>query len=212
MSFQKSGVDDRAQDQTMNAVTQKFLEQDPDLREARECIEAVISTEASVRSCPALVELRRDGFDCERWNRLHPEVKEQRVPYVTRCLAEHDDPVVTGTDYLREYADEIRGFMPNGTHYTVLGADGYGHNDTHPNPHNFFEIDRRWVVHAAITGGERRDVLAGCRVRDRHLEPQYGRTESVDSVRANVQWSVRAGRSRVDSSLRRPNSGSDLSW
>jgi pyruvate dehydrogenase E1 component len=38
--------------------------------------------DADIWSVPSFIELRRDGFDAERWNRLHPEA-EQRVPYTS---------------------------------------------------------------------------------------------------------------------------------
>ena len=67
---------------------------------------------------------RRDGFDAERWNRLHPEGK-QRVPYVTECLADRAGPRDRRmTDFVREFADQIRAFIPDGKKYTVLGCDG----------------------------------------------------------------------------------------
>lgn len=112
----------------MNPMAQKVLEQDPDPRETRKRIEAVISAEADAWSYPRRVELRRDGFDCER-----SEVRKQRTAYVTRCLAEHDGLVVAVTHYVCEYADEIRAFMSEGRHYSVPGADDYGRSDTCPN-------------------------------------------------------------------------------
>ncbi len=53
---------------------------------AAELLEKDFGVTADIWSCPSFSELRRDGFDAERWNRLHPEA-EQRVPYVTRPAA-----------------------------------------------------------------------------------------------------------------------------
>ncbi|HWG09975.1 MAG TPA: pyruvate dehydrogenase (acetyl-transferring), homodimeric type [Rhodanobacteraceae bacterium] len=122
----------------------------------RECIAAAellgseFGVAADIWSCPSFVELRRDGFDCERWNRLHPETKQQRTPYVAQCLAGRDGPAVAATDYVREYADQIRAFMPDGKRYVVLGTDGYGRSDTREHLRGFFEVDRHWIAHAAI--------------------------------------------------------------
>jgi len=118
---------------------------------AAELLEQEFGVVADVWSCPSFSELRRDGFDCERWNRLHPETKDQRVPYVTQCLAQHDGPAIAATDYVREYADQIRAFMPQGKRYVVLGTDGYGRSDTRENLRSFFEVDRYWIAHAAIS-------------------------------------------------------------
>ncbi len=117
--------------------------------EAAKLLEADFGVIADIWSCPGFVELRREGFAAERWNRLHPEAT-QRVPYVTGLLADRQGPAVAATDYVREYPDQIRAFMPVGMHYTVLGTDGYGRSDTREHLRHFFEVDRYWIAHAAL--------------------------------------------------------------
>ncbi|MGN2245340.1 pyruvate dehydrogenase (acetyl-transferring), homodimeric type [Frateuria sp. GZRR35] len=116
---------------------------------AAELLEKDFGVAADIWSCPSFTELRRDGFDAERWNRLHPEA-EQRLPYVTQLLQGRSGPAVAATDYVREYADQIRAFMPDGMRYTVLGTDGYGRSDTREHLRDFFEVDRYWIAHAAL--------------------------------------------------------------
>jgi pyruvate dehydrogenase E1 component len=116
---------------------------------AAELLEKEFGVSADIWSCPSFSELRKDGFDCERWNRLHPEDKP-RVAHVTACLAERLGPVIAATDYVREYADQIRAFMPEGKKYTVLGTDGFGRSDTRDNLRRFFEVDRYYIAQAAI--------------------------------------------------------------
>src|SRR6202012_5388475 len=65
---------------------------------ASELLESEFGVTCDIWSCPSFSELRKDGFDCERWNRLHPEDK-QRVSHVTHCLSDRDGPVVAATDY-----------------------------------------------------------------------------------------------------------------
>ncbi len=101
-------------------------------------------------SCPSFTELRRDGFDVERWNRLHPLEKKPRKAHVTACLENREGPVVAATDYVREYADQIRAFIPHGKRYLVLGTDGFGRSDTREHLRGFFEVDRYWVAHATV--------------------------------------------------------------
>ena len=116
---------------------------------AAELLEKDFGVSADIWSVPSFIELRRDGFDAERWNRLHPEAK-QRVPYVTGLLEGRQGPAVAATDYVREYADQIRAFMPDGMRYTVLGTDGFGRSDTREHLREFFEVDRYWIAHAAL--------------------------------------------------------------
>ena len=76
---------------------------------------------ADIGSCPSFNELRRDGFDAERYNRMHSD-GEQRKAYVTQLLEGRQGTVIAVTDYARWYAGHIRAFLPG--HYTVLGTNG----------------------------------------------------------------------------------------
>ncbi|HRO26080.1 MAG TPA: pyruvate dehydrogenase (acetyl-transferring), homodimeric type [Luteimonas sp.] len=103
---------------------------------------------ADVWSCPSFTELRRDGYDTERWNRLHPESKPRQA-YVTQCIESRPaGPVIAATDYVRNFTDQVRAFIPRT--YTVLGTDGFGRSDTRANLRRHFEVDRYYIAHAAI--------------------------------------------------------------
>ena len=116
---------------------------------AAELLENEFGVVCDIFSCPSFSELRKDGFDAERWNRLHPE-SPPRVAHVTALLDERQGPAIAATDYVREYADQIRAFMPEGKKYTVLGTDGYGRSDSRENLRRFFEVDRYYIAQAAI--------------------------------------------------------------
>jgi pyruvate dehydrogenase E1 component len=115
---------------------------------AAELLDKDFGVSADIWSCPSFNELRRDGFDVERWNRLNPEAKSPRKAYVTTLLEGRQGPVIAATDYVRAYADQIRAFIPQT--YTVLGTDGFGRSDTRANLRRFFEVDRYYIAHAAI--------------------------------------------------------------
>ena len=112
-----------------------------------ELLERDFGVAADIWSCPSFTELRRDGLDAERWNRLHPEA-EPRLSYVERCLEGRQGPVVAATDYMKTYADQIRPFVRN--RYIVLGTDGFGRSDTREKLRRFFEVDRHHVAVAAL--------------------------------------------------------------
>jgi pyruvate dehydrogenase E1 component len=78
---------------------------------------------------------------------LHPEA-EPRRPYVTAQLAGQGGPVVAATDYMKAYADQIREFVP--ARYRVLGTDGFGRSDSRGKLREFFEVNRHYVVVAAL--------------------------------------------------------------
>ena len=115
---------------------------------AAELLDKDFGVTADIWSCPSFTELRRDGFDVERWNRFNPEAKSPRKAYVTECLEGRQGPAIAATDYVRAFADQIRAFVP--MHYTVLGTDGFGRSDTRANLRRFFEVDRYYIAHAAI--------------------------------------------------------------
>jgi pyruvate dehydrogenase E1 component len=140
---------------------------------AAELLEKEFGVASDVWSCPSFNELRRDGFEVERWNRLHPMDATPRQAWVTQCLADRAGPVVAATDYVRGYADQIRAFLPDGKRYVVLGTDGYGRSDSRAHLRGFFEVDRYWIAHAAIA------ALAA-----------EGRMNPEDVARAIKQWKL----------------------
>ena len=104
---------------------------------------------ADVWSCPSFNQLARDGQDVARWNLLHP-TEQQRVPFVTQQLEPHAGPVVASTDYMKNYVDQIRAFIPAGRSYTVLGTDGFGRSDFRYRLREHFEINRHYITVAAL--------------------------------------------------------------
>jgi len=114
---------------------------------AAELLEQDFGVKADIWSCPSFNELARDGWDCERWNRLNPGA-EPRKPYVTRLLEGRQGPAIAATDYIRMYPEQVRAFVP--MRYTVLGTDGYGRSDTRENLRRHFEVSRYYVAQAAV--------------------------------------------------------------
>ncbi|OBY59204.1 pyruvate dehydrogenase (acetyl-transferring), homodimeric type [Pseudomonas sp. AU12215] len=103
---------------------------------------------ADVWSVPSFNELRRDGLAVERWNRLHPGQKPKQS-YVEECLSGRKGPVIASTDYMKLYAEQIRQWVPS-KEFKVLGTDGFGRSDSRRKLRDFFEVDRHWVVLAAL--------------------------------------------------------------
>ena len=114
---------------------------------AGELLEADFDIAANVWSVTSFNELRREGLNVERWNLLHPQ-EPPRVSYLEQLLSGHEGPVIAATDYMRSYADQVRQFVPR--HYKVLGTDGYGRSDTRAQLRKFFEVNRYYIVVAAL--------------------------------------------------------------
>ncbi len=117
---------------------------------AKELLEKDWGVAANVWSCPSFNELARDGQDVERWNLLHPLDKQQRTAFVTQQLDKHAGPVIASTDYMKNYAEQIRAYIPKGRTYKVLGTDGFGRSDFRSKLREHFEINRHYIVVAAL--------------------------------------------------------------
>ncbi|MES2888324.1 MAG: pyruvate dehydrogenase (acetyl-transferring), homodimeric type [Pseudomonadota bacterium] len=116
---------------------------------AKELLEKEWGVAANIWSCPSFNELARDGQDVERWNLLHPTEKP-RVPFVTQQLDKLAGPVVASTDYMKNYAEQIRAYVPKGRSYKVLGTDGFGRSDFRSKLREHFEINRHYIVVATL--------------------------------------------------------------
>jgi pyruvate dehydrogenase E1 component len=102
---------------------------------------------SEVWSATSFNELARDGRACDREALLKPKAKPP-VPWVTQCLSGSNAPVIAATDYVKAYADQIRAWVP--APYRVLGTDGFGRSDTRAALRRHFEVDRHYVVVAAL--------------------------------------------------------------
>ena len=102
---------------------------------------------ADVWSVLGINQLHRNGMQVEEWNRLHPEEPPRRS-WVEEALEGHEGPAVVSTDYVRAYGEQLRGLLDRPL--TVLGTDGFGRSDTRAVLRDFFKVDRRHIVVAAL--------------------------------------------------------------
>jgi pyruvate dehydrogenase E1 component len=107
------------------------------------------AVKSDVWSVTSFTELRKDGMEAERHNRLHPG-EEARTAYVQETLGARSGPVVAATDYIRALPDSIRPYVPKDKDYVVLGTDGFGRSDYRKALRAFFEVDRHHVVVATL--------------------------------------------------------------
>ncbi|TCT00630.1 pyruvate dehydrogenase (acetyl-transferring), homodimeric type [Paralcaligenes ureilyticus] len=119
---------------------------------AQELLESDWGVASDLWSVTSFTELRRDGLDCERHSLLNPQDTQAPLPYVTRQLESAPGPIVISTDYIKAYGDQIRPFIPKGRTLKVLGTDGFGRSDFRSKLREHFEINRHFVVLAALRG------------------------------------------------------------
>ncbi len=109
-------------------------------------------------------ELRREGLDVERWNTMHP-TKKARTSYIEKTLTPHSGPIIAATDYMKSYADQIRNFLPE-RNYVTLGTDGFGRSDTRAQLRKHFEVNRYYVVIAALKALADEGQIPGSKVTE----------------------------------------------
>jgi len=149
---------------------------------AQELLEQEWGVAANVWSCPSFNELTRDGQDVERWNLLHP-LETPRISFVSQQLEPHTGPVVASTDYMKNYAEQIRSFIPRGRTYKVLGTDGFGRSDFRAKLREHFEINRHYIVLAALKALSEEGAVPVAKVAE--AIAKYGiRTEKINPLHA----------------------------
>jgi pyruvate dehydrogenase E1 component len=114
---------------------------------AAELLEQDFGIGSTVWSVTSFNELRREGIEIERWNRLHPD-QTPRLTWVESQLGATQGPIVAATDYMRLQADQIRPYVSR--RYVTLGTDGFGRSDMRRQLRKFFEVNRYYVALAAL--------------------------------------------------------------
>jgi pyruvate dehydrogenase E1 component len=115
---------------------------------ARDLLAEKYGVAAEVYSAPSFGLLRRDALDAERWNRLHPDAKTPRVPYVSTILGPDGGPIVAATDWMKTMPDLVARWVPQP--FVPLGTDGFGRSGTREDLRALFEIDPPHIAAATL--------------------------------------------------------------
>ena len=134
-----------------------------EVRKAAEILRNDYQVVVDVWSVTSFNELRREALAIGRENMLNPDKKPQ-IPYVTQQLARQKGPVISTTDYMKSYSDQIREYVPDS--FRVLGTDGFGRSDTREQLRHHFEVDAKFIVLAALTELKDRELVTGKDISD----------------------------------------------
>jgi len=129
-----------------------------EVRAAADILESEFGVHSNIWAVTSYNELTRDGLQTDRLNLLNPE-GEKVISYVSQQLADQAGPVIAASDYMKNYANQIRKWVPQSYH--VLGTDGFGRSDTRAKLRHFFEVDRHWVVITALYALAEDNVIEG---------------------------------------------------
>ena len=114
---------------------------------AQEILENDFGVASDVWSVTSYKNLYIDAINTERRNMLNPK-KRAEAPYISDLLSREKGVYIAASDYLKALPASISNWIPG--RFTVLGTDGYGRSDTRQALRNFFEVDARHFVLAAL--------------------------------------------------------------
>ncbi|MDO8675829.1 MAG: pyruvate dehydrogenase (acetyl-transferring), homodimeric type [Candidatus Omnitrophota bacterium] len=114
--------------------------------EAQKVLEEKYHVAADVWSITSYNELRREALNVERANLLDPRAK--KVPYITQILKGEQGVFIAASDYMKTLPDSIRQWVPGP--FTALGTDGFGRSESREALRDFFEVDAKHIVWAAL--------------------------------------------------------------
>ena len=98
---------------------------------------------SKVWSVTSFNELTKEAQAVERENRFMTKGKPKK-PYITECLEGSKGPIIAATDYIKNYAEQVRKYIPG--RYEVLGTDGFGRSDSRAALREFFEVNANYIV------------------------------------------------------------------
>jgi pyruvate dehydrogenase E1 component len=114
---------------------------------AREILEEDYKVAADVWSVTSYKELRRDALETERYNLLHPGSKPKES-YIQKTLKNEKGVFVASSDYVKALPDSISKWIPRKIY--SLGTDGFGRSEGRKELRDFFEVDAKHIVLAAL--------------------------------------------------------------
>jgi pyruvate dehydrogenase E1 component len=104
--------------------------------------------QTDVWSVTSYTELRRQGLEVERWNRLHPAQPEQ-TPYIVEALRGAGGPIIAASDYMKAVPDQLAPSL--GERLVSLGTDGFGRSDNREHLRQHFEVDAESIAAATLS-------------------------------------------------------------
>ena len=154
------GIDDKiikgayrlSESKSDNRPNVRILGSGPILSHVIEASEKLVELgiNSEIWSVTSYGELRREGLESQRINRLYPE--EEKIPYVSECFGDEITTVAV-SDYITAVPEMIQRWV--GGKFIVLGTDGFGRSDDRLELRRFFEIDTNSIVLATVSALER---------------------------------------------------------
>lgn len=115
---------------------------------AQEILESKYDVATDVWSVTSYKELYHDAISVTRQNMLNSG-KKDKLPYVSETLKDEQGVFVAASDYVKAVPATIAQWIPGP--FSILGTDGYGRSESRAALRDFFEVDAKHIVLAALT-------------------------------------------------------------
>ncbi|MCD6186823.1 MAG: pyruvate dehydrogenase (acetyl-transferring), homodimeric type [Desulfuromusa sp.] len=139
---------------------------------AQSILEEKYGIAADVWSVTSYKELYQDAIEVERWNLLHPQ-KKHKKPYISQLLEKEQGVFVAASDYMKVLPASVSQWFPGPVY--CLGTDGFGRSDSRSALRDFFEVDARYIVLAAlkqlVSAGEESEAVLIKAMKDFKINP-----------------------------------------
>jgi pyruvate dehydrogenase E1 component len=140
--------------------------------EAQKILEDQFNVATDVWSITSFKNLHRDALDTDRWNRMHPG-EQKKYSYLEETLKEEKGVFVIASDYVKALPESIARWFPKAP--VSLGTDGFGRSESREALRDFFEVDARFIVLAALNAlceeGKIDDTVVKKAMKDFKIDP-----------------------------------------
>ncbi len=123
---------------------------------AAEMLASEYGIASDIWSVTSYKQLYLSGLESERWNMRHADQEEQQ-PWLSEVMKDSPGVTVAVSDFVKALPESVSRWVPG--RMISLGTDGFGRSETRPVLRDFFEIDERHIVLAALGGLSREGKL-----------------------------------------------------
>ncbi|RXJ98655.1 pyruvate dehydrogenase (acetyl-transferring), homodimeric type [Arcobacter sp. CECT 8989] len=119
------------------------------VRKAARILTDDFDIKSELYSVTSFTNLGREAQEVKRENLLNPST-EPKQDFVQKILGEDkEDIIIATTDYMKSYAEQIRGSIKG--EYHTLGTDGFGKSDSRERLREHFEVDAKFIVFSTLS-------------------------------------------------------------
>lgn len=138
---------------------------------AADILETKYNVSSDVWSVTSYKNLHLDAQETERHNMFNPG--KEKLPYISEITKNEKGVFVAASDYVQIQKDAIAKWLPGPL--TTLGTYGFGRSEGRKSLRDFFEVDAKHIVYAALyalaKNGELKEEVLSKAVKELGINP-----------------------------------------